>query len=135
MGITAYESNRDLELTYTAFPEQFKDEFRQKIEETVPLNLMIEYLKKYLHLISDRNEDIDLLWRALRLFQTQREQWQRKSELDKKNDYYFGPITMRALSYHNLPGCAIKVWPQHYTTISRFASIFPKIIYLCRKKK
>lgn len=111
LGITAYVANRELELTYTTHPEEFKDEFRQKIEQTVPLRLLVDNMKRYVHLLSARTEDIEVLWRALRLYKTQREQWQRKSQLDIKSNYIFGPITMRALSYHDLPEYAIKVRP------------------------
>lgn len=109
LGITSYIANRELEFTYTSHPEQYKDEFRQKLDQTVPLNLLVDNMKRYIHLISARTEDIEVLWRALRLLRTQREQWQRKSQLDTKKDYTFGPITMRALSYHDLPEYAIKV--------------------------
>lgn len=109
LGITAYISNRELELIYTAQPEQFKEEFREKLELAVPLNLLVDNLKKYLHLMSGRREDIELLWRALRLFNTKYSQWQQKSQLDIKKNYAFGPISMRALHYHDLPEYAIKV--------------------------
>lgn len=112
MGVTAYAANRELEFTYTSHPEEFKYEFRQKVEQTVPLNILVDNLKKYLHLMSGRTEDIELLWRALRLYKTQQEQWQRKSTIDEKRMYTFGPITMRALSYHDLPEYAIKVRDQ-----------------------
>lgn len=109
LGITAYMANREIEFTYTTQPEQFKDEFRQYIDQTVPLNLLIENLKRYLHLMSARSDDVELLWRALRLLKTQRDQWKRKSQLDSKNDYIFGPIIMRALAFHDLPEYAMKV--------------------------
>lgn len=109
LGITAYIVNRELEFTYTTNPEKFKKEFESKINLTVPLNLLVDNLKKYIHLLSDRNDDIELLWKALRLYRTQHEQWIRKSEVELKHTYIFGPITMRALSYHNLPDYAIKV--------------------------
>lgn len=109
LGITAYIANREIELTYTTHPEQFKDEFRQYIDQTVPLSLLIENMKRYLHLMSARSDDIELLWRALRLFKTQSDQWKRKSQVDLKNDFIFGPITMRALSFHDLPEYALKV--------------------------
>lgn len=113
LGITTYISNREEEFKYTSHPEQFKEEFQQIIEHTVPLNVLVDNLKRYVHMISGRSTDIDLLWRALRLFATQREQWERKSQLDIKNNYIFGPITMRALSFHNLPEYAIKVRLSH----------------------
>lgn len=109
LGITAYIANRELELIYTPQPQQFTEEFRSRVELTVPLNLLVDDMKKYVHLMSDRTDDIELLWRALRLYKTQREQWQSKSQLDKKKNYIFGPIVMRALSYHNAPEYAIKV--------------------------
>lgn len=115
LGVTAYISNRELEFTYTTQPEQFKEQFQENIERTVPLNLLVDDLKKYLHLMSNQIGDIELLYRALRLFQTQRDIWKRKSQLDVKKDYTFGPITMRALHYHDMPEYAIKVrhirWP------------------------
>lgn len=94
---------------YTAQPEEFKEEFREKLELTIPLNLLVDNLKKYLHLMSGRQEDIELLWRALRLFNTKYSQWEQKSELDNKKNYAFGPISMRALHFHDLPEYAIKV--------------------------
>lgn len=109
LGVTAYILNRELEFTYTTQPEQFKEQFQENIERAVPLNLLVDDLKKYLHLMSDQIEDIELLYRALRLFQTQRNIWKRKSQLDVKKDYAFGPITMRALHYHDMPEFAIKV--------------------------
>lgn len=109
LGITAYAANRELEFTYTVHPEQFKIEFQQQIEHTVPLNILIDNLKRYLHLLSGRTDDIELLWKALRLYKTQYEQWKRKSELDERKKYIFGPITMRALSFHDSPEFAIKV--------------------------
>lgn len=119
LGVTAYVANRELEFSYTTHPEEFKDEFRRKIEQTVPLNILIDDLKKYLHLISGRRDDIELLWRALRLYKTQNDQWKRKSQIDERKTYIFGPITMRALSYHNAPEYAIKVsWHQLYAISS-----------------
>lgn len=109
LGITAYLENRQMEFKYGTDHEQFKDEFRQKLDQTVPLNLLVDKLKKYLHVMSDQNEDIELLWRALRLYKTQSDQWQRKSELDVKKQFAFGPTTMRALSHFNLPEYAIEV--------------------------
>lgn len=109
LGISEYAANRDLEFSYTAHPEAFKDEFRQKIDQSVPLNILVDNLKRYLHLVSDRYEDVQLLFRALRQFQTKREQWIKKSTVDIKKDYLFGPITMRALSYHKLPQFALEV--------------------------
>ncbi|XP_055323929.1 pentatricopeptide repeat-containing protein 2, mitochondrial-like [Sitodiplosis mosellana] len=108
LGVTAYISNRELELMYTSQPEQFKEEFRGKVELAVPLNLLVDNLKKYLHLMSSQRDDIELLWKALRLFNTKRDQWQQKSQIDIKKNYIFGPITMRVLHYHDLPECAIK---------------------------
>lgn len=109
LGITAYIANRELEFTFTTHPEQFKDEFRQKVEHTVPLNLLVDNLKRYVHVFSPNLNEIELLWKALRLFKTQSDQWQRKSQIDKKKVYIFGPIVMRALSYHDIPEYAIKV--------------------------
>lgn len=109
LGITAYASNRDLELTYCTHPEQFKDEFRQNIEKTVPLSMLVDNMKRYLHIFGARTQDVELLWKSLRLFRTQYEQWQRKSQLDVQKNYIFGPIVMRALSYHDLPEYAIQV--------------------------
>lgn len=109
LGITAYAANRELEFTYTAHPDQFKDEFRQKIEHTVPLNLLVDNLKRFVHVFNPNLNEIELLWKALRLFKTQSDQWQRKSQIDKKKVYTFGPIVMRALSYHDVPEYAIKV--------------------------
>lgn len=109
LGITAYAANRELEFTYTAHPEQFKDEFRQKVEHTVPLNLLVDNLKRYVHVFNPSLKEMELLWKALRLFKTQSDQWQRKSQIDKKKVYTFGPIVMRALSYHDVPEYAIKV--------------------------
>lgn len=119
LGVTAYISNRELEFTYTTQPEQFKIQFQENIERTVPLNLLVDDLKKYLHLMSGRIEDIELLYRALRLFQTQRNIWKRKSQLDIKKDYTFGPITMRALHYHGMPDYAIKVRQHQPLVISK----------------
>lgn len=90
-------------------PEQFKDDFRKKIEQTVPLNLLIDHLKRYVHVFNPNLNEIELLWKALRLFKTQSEQWHRKSQIDKKKVYIFGPIVMRALHYHDIPEYAIKV--------------------------
>lgn len=109
LGITAYIANRELEFTYTANPEQFKAEFQQKVKLTVPLNLLVDNLKRYVHVFNSNLNEIELLWRALRLFKTQNDQWQRKSQLDKRKVYTFGPIVMRALSYHDIPEYAIKV--------------------------
>lgn len=109
LGITAYIANRELEFTFTTHPEQFKDEFRQKVEHTVPLNLLVDNLKRYVHVFNPNLNEIELLWKALRLFKTQSDQWQRKSQIDKKKVYIFGPIVMRALSYHDIPEYAIKV--------------------------
>lgn len=122
LGVTAYAANRELEFTYTTHLEEFKKDFRQKIEETVPLNILVDNLKRYLHLFSGRREDIELLWRALRLLKTQQDQWQRKSQLDVKKNYIFGPITMRALSFHDTPEYAIKVswFESSYATNSIF---------------
>lgn len=90
-------------------PEPFKLEFRKRLDQTVPLNILIDNMKRYVHLMSGRYDDIELLWKALRLLKTQMDQWQRKSQIDDKRLYIFGPITMRALSYHDLPEYAIKV--------------------------
>lgn len=109
LGITAYAANRELEFTYTVHPEQFKDEFRQKVEQTVPLNLLVDNLKRYVHVFNPNLNEIQLLWKALRLFKTQSDQWRRKSQIDTKKVYIFGPIVMRALSYHDVPEYAIKV--------------------------
>lgn len=109
LGITAYIANRELEFRFNTHPQQFKDEFRQKVEHTVPLNLLVDHLKRYVHVFSPNLNEIELLWKALRLFKTQSDQWQRKSQLDKKKVYTFGPIVMRALSYHDIPEYAIKV--------------------------
>lgn len=109
LGITAYVVNRELEFTYTAQPDQFKSEFSKKVEQAVPLNLLVDHLKRYVHVFNANLIEIELLWKALRLVKTQSDQWQRKSQLDTRKVYIFGPIVMRALSYHDLPEYAIKV--------------------------
>lgn len=107
--MTTYESNREIEFSYTKHLEEFKLDFKQKIDQTVPLNILVDNLKRYLHLINSNSDDIELLWKALRLYLTKREQWRRKSDVDNRTDYVFGPIVMRAFSYHKIPNSALNV--------------------------
>lgn len=83
--------------------------FKQQLEHTATLKLLVDSLKTYLHLINSNNEDIELLWKALRLYSIQREQWDRKSDVEMRSDYLFGPIVMRAFSYLKIPNTAIDV--------------------------
>lgn len=107
--MTSYAANREVELSFTPHPEEFKRDFSGKLERTVPLNILIDNLKRYVHLFDDSPDDIRLLLRALRLFHTQRSQNQQKTDISVKKDYVFGPVVMRAFSYFNQPTIALKV--------------------------
>lgn len=109
LGITAYVENRNLESSYTTNVDEFKMEFQQIINSTGSFNLLVDHIKKYLHLMGNQRDDIELLWNALRVYRIKRDKWQRTSQFDRKKDYIFGPITMRALHYHELPYTAIQV--------------------------
>lgn len=110
LGVTKYAANRELELSYTSHPEDFKTEFKNKVAQSVPLNVLISDLKKYLHLFDNVPQDIELLLKALRLFHTQRERKKHvQVDVSRRTDYIFGPIVMRAFSYFNQPTIAMKV--------------------------
>lgn len=118
LGVKTYISNREQTFARIWKPEEFKKEFREQMASNMPLNLHIEYLKNYLHLMSGRSDDVELLWEGLQLYQTLNDQWQTKSELNLKKNFTFGPIVMRALHYHGLPENAIQV-----CGLSAFANI------------
>lgn len=109
LGIVAYEANRELELTYTDKPEEFRKEFRQNVDKTLPLDLTIGNLKRFVHIMTASMEDIILLRRSLRMYHTQSIQWKRTSDVENERFYIFGPIVMRALYYHDLPEIAMEV--------------------------
>lgn len=99
LGITSYISDRDLEFKYTQSPEEFKVEFDNCIRNTLPPHIVISDLKRYLHLMDDSPNDLNLLQRGLRFYWAQRYQMESRGDDLSTNYYEFGPLVMRAL-YH-----------------------------------
>ncbi|XP_031628867.1 pentatricopeptide repeat-containing protein 2, mitochondrial-like isoform X2 [Contarinia nasturtii] len=116
LGIAAYIANRELEHEFTTKPEEFKKDFLRKVEKGLPLNLLIDNLKRFIHVIGNEPQDIDLLWRALRMYKSKHDQMRRRSELEAKKLYTFGPIIMRVLHHFNLTEYAIKFFDDGHVT-------------------
>lgn len=63
--------------------QRFKDEFKRIIElHHMPLHKLVFDLRKYINLVSNNRDEIELLWDALYLYQTQHEQRKPKTDVE-----------------------------------------------------
>lgn len=130
LGITAYESSRELEFNYTHRPEEFKVEFKQCIDEHLPSHIILDHLKRFVHIMDGSFADLNLLQSGLRLYSVQRAQLESRGGDISKDYYEFGPIVMRALYHFGLLNPAIEVlycWPILFNTHTHSYS-FPNLI-------
>lgn len=109
LGIDAYANMRKVELLYTPEVDKFKKQFKDQVDESVPIHILTRNFKKFVHLVDNVDDDIKLLWRASRLFCTQRERCLAGAGLDNRTDYCIGPVILRTLSYLRLPVVAKEV--------------------------
>lgn len=110
LGITAYLSNRKLEFKYMQKPEEFKVEFKKCIDQHLPSHIILDNLKRFVHIMDDTFSDLNLLESGLRLYCAQRSQMQSRDDDLSKNYYEFGPIVMRAFYHFGLLNQAIEVF-------------------------
>lgn len=110
LGVTKYEAHRQMGLQNSLNTGEFKAEFEKEIDRSDPSYNIVPDLKRFLHLMDDSSDDINLLHEALILYDAQ---WSHHKTLGYNIDkqfYTVGPTVMRALYHFGLLNQAIEVF-------------------------
>lgn len=106
LGITTYLEDRNQGQVNTSNSNNFKENFNTKIQN-LPLKLLTDNFRRFIYLIENTPEDLNLLRKALKQLDAQ-STGKLKNQFNER-EYLFGPVVMRALSYFEQPEVAIEV--------------------------
>lgn len=109
LGITTYKADREIEHLQTSQPDNFKIIFGQKLKNGLPQGVLVDELRKFLHLIDDSPNDVNLLRKALKQYKEKTINWKKQNFHDELKSYEFGTIAMRAFNLFEQPDVAVEV--------------------------